>query len=70
MAIVDRLIIALTTFTLPALAILNSSQKNSELSPAYSRPESPISYTSFRGTRVTKLPDPTFFTRDYIIFNN
>ena len=70
MAIVDRLIVALTTSALPAPATPNPSQKNSELSPAYFHPGSPISHAFFRGTRVTKLPDLTLFTRDYTIFNN
>jgi hypothetical protein len=67
MAIVDRFIIALAT---SALFTLNPSLKNSELFPAYSCPGSPISHAFFKSTRVTKLPDLTFFTRDYIIFNN
>jgi hypothetical protein len=70
MAIVDRLMVALTTSALPTPATLNYSQKNSELSLAYSYPGFPISHAFFKDTRVTKLLDLTFFTRDYIIFNN
>jgi hypothetical protein len=71
MAIVDWLIIALAIPAIPIVpAIPNSSLKNSELFPAYFHPGSLISYTSFGSTRVTKLPDPTLFTRDYTVFNN
>jgi hypothetical protein len=62
--------VALTTSALPTLATLNFSQKNFELFPTYFYPGFLISHAFFRDTRVTKLPDPTFFTRDYTIFNN
>ena len=71
MAIVDRLIIAPATLAISIVpAVPNPSLKNSEPSPAHFCLGSPVSYTPFGGTRVTKLPDPTLFTRDYIIFNN
>jgi hypothetical protein len=71
MAIVDRLITAPAAPAIPAVpAIPNPSPKNSEPSPAYSRPGSPVSYASFRGTRVAKLPDPTLFTGDCTVFDN
>jgi hypothetical protein len=70
MAIVDRLMVALTASALPAPATPNPSQKNSELFPAYSCPGFPVSHAFFRGTRVTKLPDLTLFAGDYIVFDN
>jgi hypothetical protein len=71
MAIVDRFIIVPATPTIfIVLAILNPFLKNSELSPTYFRSGSPISYISFKDTRIIKLPDPTLFTRDYTVFNN
>jgi hypothetical protein len=70
-AIVDRLIIAPATPAIPVVpAIPNPFLKNSEPSPAYSRPGSPISHISFGSTRITKLPDPTLFTGDYTVFDN
>jgi hypothetical protein len=66
-SIVNWFIISLVT-SIPAAP--NPSLKDSELSFTYFRLESPISYASFRGTRVTKLPDPTLFAEDYIVFNN
>jgi hypothetical protein len=71
MAIVDRFIIALTTPTIPIVpAVPNPFLKNSELSSVYFCLEFPISYTSFRGTRITKLPDPILFIGDRTVFNN
>jgi hypothetical protein len=70
-AIVDRLITAPATPAIPAVpAVPNPSPKNSEPSPAYSRPGSPVSYTPFGGTRVAKLPDPTLFAGDRTVFDN
>jgi hypothetical protein len=66
-AIVDRFIISLAA-SIPATP--NPSLKDSELSPAYFRPGSPVSYASFKGARVTKLPDPTLFAGDRIVFND
>jgi hypothetical protein len=70
-AIVDRLITAPATPAIPAVpAVPNPSPKNSEPSPAHSRPGSPTSHAPFGGTRVAKLPDPTLFTGDRTVFDN
>jgi hypothetical protein len=36
----------------------------------YSCPGSPVSHALFRNTRVTKLPDPTLFAGDRIVFDD
>jgi hypothetical protein len=36
----------------------------------HSRPGSPASHAPFRGTRVTKLPDPTLFAGDRTVFDD
>jgi hypothetical protein len=73
--IVDRLIVALATPTpsVPAPFIPtppDPSPKSPVLSYSHSRPGSPVLQASNRGTRVAKLPDPTLFTGDRIVFNN
>jgi hypothetical protein len=71
MAIVNRLITAPATLAISIVpAIPNPFLKNSEPSPAYFCPGFPISYTSFGGTRVAKLSDPTLFTRDRTVFDD
>jgi hypothetical protein len=74
-AIVDQLIAAPATPTpsVPAPSIPappDPSLKSPVLSYSYSRPGSPVLQASNRGTRVTKLPDLTLFTRDRTVFND
>ena len=71
-AIVDRLIAVPATSTLSAPTLLDPSLKSPILSHSYTyfHLGSPISKASSRGTRITKLPNPTLFTRDYTVFNN
>jgi hypothetical protein len=74
-AIVDRLIAAPATPTLsvPTPSIPtppDPSPKSPILSYSHSRLGSPILQASNRGARVAKLPDPTLFTGDHIVFDD